>query len=153
MDKWNHRFLNLAKHISTWSKDPSTKVGAVIVDKQNRIVSVGYNGFPAGVNDDQDRYLDRDMKYSLTQHSEINALLFAQRDVSGCTMYTYPLAPCTRCACAIIQSGISSVISIELEGDKKDRWEDSIELSKVIFAEANVSLKLIKELEIENGKL
>jgi dCMP deaminase len=148
MDKWNKRFLNLAKHIAGWSKDPSTKVGAVIADNKNRIVSVGYNGFPAGVVDNKERYDDRNIKYELVQHSEINAILFAQRDLTNCTIYTYPIAPCTRCACAIIQSGISSVVSIEPSEEIRERWGESIDLSIQIFTEACVQTLFLKEEDL-----
>jgi dCMP deaminase len=87
--KWHNRFLDLAKFISGWSKDPSTKVGAVIVDKNKRIVSVGYNGFPKDVKDDN-RLYDRESKYLIIIHAEINAILFANKSLDDCILYTYP---------------------------------------------------------------
>src|SRR4030067_2638115 len=104
-NKWDLRFINLAYHISNWSKDPSTKCGAVITHG-NRIVSLGFNGFPAGVLDHDDRLLDRELKYKMVLHAEVNALLFAGTDLSDCTLYVVPMAPCSRCAAQIIQSGI-----------------------------------------------
>ena len=138
--KWDDRFLGLAQHIATWSKDPSTKVGAVIVDSDRRIVSVGYNGFPASVNDDAERYENRQKKYEMIIHGEINAILFANRDISGCTLYTWPFMPCSRCAAIVIQKGIKRVVAPECNGT---RWENSFSLSKTMFQEAKVELNLL----------
>lgn len=132
--KWDYRFLDLAEFISSWSKDPSTKVGAVIVDKNNRIVSVGYNGFPKHIEDNE-RLKERDIKYNIIVHGEINAILFANKSVEGCTLYTYPFMPCPRCAGLIIQSGIKRVVSFI---NKIDRWEKDFELSRELFHESDV---------------
>lgn len=137
MEKWDKRFLSLAQNVSTWSKDPSTKVGAVIVDDKRRIVSVGYNGFAAKVDDIEERYNDRSIKYEMIIHGEINAILFANRDLSGCTLYTYPFMPCSRCAAIVIQSGINRVVAPYSDDA---RWKTSFELSQKMFQEANVLL-------------
>ena len=134
--RWDMRFLDMAKLISSWSKDPSTQVGSVIVDSNNRVVSVGYNGFPQGISDDN-RLDNRETKYKMILHAERNALLFAQRPLEGCTIYTYPFMPCPSCASMIIQSGISSVISYM---NKDERWEKEFELSRQIFKEVGVFL-------------
>lgn len=136
--KWDHRFLDLAELISTWSKDPSTKVGAVITDCDNRIVSVGYNGFPKSIYDD-DRLKNRDTKYKIIIHGEMNAILFANRSLEDCTLYTYPFMPCPRCASMIIQTGIQRVVSYN---NIPDRWKAEFDLSKVLFKESLVKLKL-----------
>lgn len=140
MDKWDNRFIELAQHIAGWSKDPSTKVGAVIVDEDRRIVSVGYNGFPAGVEDYASRYDDREIKYEMIIHGEINAILFANKDLKGCTLYTWPFQPCSRCASIVVQKGISRVVS---RVNNDPRWEKSFNLSSKIFMEANTELILI----------
>jgi dCMP deaminase len=132
--KWDLRFLDLAKLVSTWSKDPSTQVGAAIADKDNRVISIGYNGFPVGIEDD-DRLHHRETKYSMIIHGEMNAILFANRSLLGCTLYTYPFMPCPRCAGLIIQSGISRVVSFV---NKTDRWEKDFELSRELFHESDV---------------
>lgn len=137
MEKWDGRFLSLAQNVSTWSKDPSTKVGAVIVDNKRRVVSVGYNGFAANVNDNEERYNDRSVKYEMIIHGEINAILFANRDLSDCTLYTYPFMPCSRCAAIVIQSGIKRVVAPYSDDS---RWKTSFELSQKMFQEANVLL-------------
>ena len=133
---WDLRFLDMSQLISSWSKDPSTQVGSVIVDSNNRVVSVGYNGFPQGISDDN-RLDNRETKYKMILHAERNALLFAQRPLEGCTIYTYPFMPCPSCASMIIQSGISSVISYM---NKDERWEKEFELSRQIFKEVGVFL-------------
>ena len=112
MYKWDKRFIALAEHVAQWSKDPSTKVGAIIVDK-NRIVSEGYNGFPTRLPDKEEWLNDRQIKYQYIIHAEINAILYAKTDLVGCTIYTWPLIPCIRCVPIIIQSGIHTVVSIK----------------------------------------
>jgi dCMP deaminase len=137
--KWDRRFLELARHVAAWSKDPSTQVGAVVAEGK-RVVSLGYNGFAAGVNDDPARYLDRDTKYKLVVHAERNAILFARRDLKGCTLYTHPFSPCAQCAALVIQSGIKRVVAPEASSDVLSRWGDDIRLAKTIFDEVGVDL-------------
>jgi dCMP deaminase len=136
---WDRRFINLAEHIAGWSKDPSTKVGAVIVDGKRRVISMGYNGFPRGLSDDG-RLNYRDTKLALTLHAEANAILFAKCDLVGATIYTWPMMPCSHCASLIIQSGINRVVSIP---NSNPRWQESFALSQIIFEEAAVSLNML----------
>ena len=140
MKKWDKRFLELAKLVGSWSKDPSTQVGAVIVDDDKRIVSIGFNGFPKGVKDSQKRLVDRDEKYAIIVHAEANALMFANRSVEGCTLYTWPFQPCSRCAGLIIQSGIKRVVSV-IHND--DRWKKNFEISQKLFTESGIILELL----------
>lgn len=142
MNKWDQRFLQLAKEVSTWSKDPSTGVGAVIVDKDHRIVSLGFNGFPRGVADNS-RLDDREVKYELMVHAEVNVVLFARRDLAGCTLYTWPIPPCSRCSSVIVQSGINRVVSVE----PPERWKASCELGQSILAEAGVQSYLVESID------
>ncbi len=132
--KWDYRFLQLAQLVAGWSKDPSTQVGAVIVDDDYRIVSVGYNGFPKKIVDNF-RLNDRKIKYDIVVHAEANALLFANKPVDGCTIYTWPFEPCPRCAGLIIQAGIKRVVSFQ---NKNTRWEEDFKLSRNLFCEAGV---------------
>ena len=136
---WDSRFLRIAEEVSTWSKDPSTKVGAVVVDNNNRIVSTGYNGFPQRVADD-DRLNDRTAKYIRIVHAEINALLFANRPVTNCRIYTYPFLPCPRCAGPLIQAGINMVIAPK---NTNERWAEDFKISREILAEAGLFLREI----------
>jgi dCMP deaminase len=140
-EKWDIRFLQLAELVATWSKDPSTKVGAVIADEKHRVISLGYNGFPRGISDAEHIYLDRDKKYQRVLHAEQNAILFGSKAPSlhGCTIYTYPFAPCNRCCLEIIQSGITRVVSLK---DYPERWKESIDLSLELLKEANIKVEL-----------
>jgi dCMP deaminase len=138
MNKWDARFLGLAKHIAGWSKDPSTGVGAIVVDKKNRVVSLGFNGLPRGVEDSGDRLHNRETKYELVVHAEANALLFASRPVDGCTLYVWPLPPCSRCAAKIIQAGITRVVCPPVPDSVSDRWAESNLLAFEILDEAGV---------------
>jgi len=135
--KWDKRFLDLAEQVASWSKDPSTKCGAVIV-KGKFIVSVGFNGFPAGCKDDEEIYADRPRKYKRVLHAEMNALLSAKQDLTGCTIYVHPFCPCSQCAAAIIQSGIVEVITKAPSAELIERWGDSITESLEMFKEAGI---------------
>ncbi len=137
MNKWDKNFLELAKTVSTFSKDPSTKVGAVIVDGDNRVISIGYNGFPKGIKDDH-RLDNRDLKYDMVVHAEANALLFANAPTKGCTIYTWPFQPCSRCASLIIQAGVQRVVSVENE---ETRWVSNFQLAHDMLAEARVVMQ------------
>jgi dCMP deaminase len=138
--KWDKRFLDLAKLCGSWSKDPSTQVGAVIVDGNNRIVSIGFNGFPQGVEDSEERLVDRETKYDIIVHAEANALMFANKSVEGCTLYTWPFQPCSRCAGLIIQSGITRVVSVVHDDD---RWKKNFTTARQLFKEASIILECV----------
>ena len=137
MNKWDERFLDLATHISQWSKDPSTKVGAVIVRPNKTICSVGYNGFPRNVDDNPEILKDRARKLALTVHAETNAILNARESLQNYTLYVVPLFCCVQCASFIIQSGIVRVVT-KIEIDKPE-WKASNDMAKAIFTEAGVS--------------
>ncbi len=147
MSKWVHRFYQMAELVSSWSKDPSTQVGAVIT-KQNRIVSVGFNGYPHGISDSVD-IDDRDMKYLKTLHAEENAILFAKRDLDGCDIYVTHF-PCPNCAAKIIQTGITTVYCPEQSQDFLSRWGDKIQVSQDMFDQANVGVCWIPLSELNN---
>jgi len=135
---WDETFMQMANLIAMRSKDPSTQVGAVIVDKNNRVVSVGYNGFPNDINDDELPWGKTDenplnTKYLYVVHAELNAITGAQRagtSIEGCKLYV-TMAPCNECAKAIIQSGISEVIY------DTDPYNDS-----AIFVAAKIMLNM-----------
>ncbi len=135
MTDWDERFLQLAQHIAQWSKDPSTKVGAVIVRPNRTIASVGYNGFPRGVNDDE-RLNDRPYKYAMTVHAETNAILSANERLDGCTLYVTPLSPCSSCASILIQSGIKRVVAYMPY--QPEHWADSFAIARTMLDEAGV---------------
>ncbi len=140
LDKWDFRFLALAEHISGWSKDPSTQVGAVITHtRSKRVVSMGFNGLPAGVEDTEDRLADRETKYEMVVHAEQNALMFAGDRAEGCTLYVHPLPPCARCAVLIIQSGIVRVVCDQPDFEHQ-RWGEQAKIADALFREAGLQV-------------
>ena len=136
---WEEYFMGLAHLSGLRSKDPNTQVGAVIVDENNRVVSIGYNGFPSGVSDDEFPWGREggvlDTKYAFVVHAELNAILNSQRSVRGCSLYV-SLFPCNECAKAIIQAGIRRII---FESDKYDGADTNI-ASKRMLRAAGVEL-------------
>jgi len=132
----------MAKLVSTWSKDPSTKVGAVIVDSDNTVISVGFNGLPRRIQDTDQRLNNRDIKLKMIIHAEINAIITAKRPLNGTTIYTYPFMSCSQCAGMIIQSGICRHISYKTNNE---RWKDSFDLALEMFDEARVIVNLLEE--------
>jgi len=136
-NKWIPRFLQMAELVATWSKDPSTQVGAVIA-KGNRVISLGFNGYPSGVVDSVSDD-NRDTKLLKTIHAEENAILHAKRDLKNCEMFVTHF-PCPNCAAKIIQTEIVAVYCPEQPDEFMERWGDKIELSKQMFREANVAV-------------
>ena len=146
--KWDLRFLRLAKEVSTWSKDPSTQVGAVIANEK-KVISLGYNGFPEGMDDSEEFYLDREMKLSRIIHAEQNAILNANIPVKGFTLYVWPMMPCAPCSLPIIQAGISRVVSVTTSEEVHARWHQSFSRSQGNFSEANVGLKFYHPSDLD----
>ena len=141
-DKWDARFIELARHISGWSKDPSTKVGCVVVGEDREIRSTGFNGFPRGIEDDSARLDDRDQKIPMICHAEENAIMHAARigvSLKGCVAYvTWP--PCTRCSRSLIQAGVVEVV-YPADVEIPDRWKEDFELSASMMEEAGISVR------------
>ena len=146
MIDWDRRFVDLASHVSLWSKDPSTQVGAVIVRPDRTIASLGFNGFPRGVDDSPHLYSDRNTKYDRVIHAEMNALLFLKEPGQGMTMYCWPGTPCIRCAAHVIQAGIRRVVSVPCDNP---RWVESIKLGKNLFKEAGIEVTEMAPLSQE----
>lgn len=138
MHKHNY-FLDIAATVASRSKDPSTKTGAVIVDPKGRIVSVGYNGFPRHMPDLHTHYNNREEKYSRIIHCEMNALIFAQRDLEGCTLYTWPFLSCDRCAVHMIQAGIALIVAPKCPPEAAERWEPIFEKTRKYLFESGVA--------------
>lgn len=139
MTNWNKRFMALAEHVATWSKDPSKGVGAIIADDLNRVKGIGYNGFPRGVADTQERYADRATKLGLVCHAERNALDNTTHSVEGHTMYaTY--FPCAECAKSIKQRGITTIVTREPDMESVHNKEFRWDISKIIFEESGVEV-------------
>jgi len=144
MNKWDKRFIEMAYMVASWSKDPSTKCGAVIIDPDKRVLSVGFNGFPAGTSDLHYLYEDREEKYRRVIHSEKNAILFAKQDLTDCIMYVVPMPPCSQCAGMIIQAGIRRVVTIEPTDEQKTRWGADIKTTKSMLAEVGIIMEYLK---------
>ena len=133
--RWHHRFLELAQHVAGWSKDPSTQVGAVIARPDNTIASLGFNGLPRGLDDNDWLSMGREVKLAMTVHAEENAILAAKEPLVGYTLYVWPMQPCASCAAKIIQSGISRVVTTP---ERPERWADSFAMAMAAFEEAGV---------------
>ena len=140
-NKWDERYLQLAKDIAQWSKDANTQVGAVAVGDKGQILSQGYNGFPRGILDTPDRLNNRETKYKYVVHAEMNAIYnatYSGVSLDGAVLYVYGLPICSECAKGIIQVGIKKVI---IEKSKElDNWNESVALSQEMFDEAGVEL-------------
>ena len=137
MNRWDRLFFDLCDRVADMSKDPSTKIGAILVRPNGTVASVGFNGFPRGVLDLKERYDDRPTKYKMTVHAECNAILSANEPVKGYRLYVSPLHPCANCAGMIIQSGISSIFT--KVSDRPD-WDEHFTIAKQMFDEAGVSV-------------
>ena len=136
---WDEYFMGLAHLSAMRSKDPSTQVGAVIVDQEHKVVGIGYNGLPIGCSDDEFPW-DREggmleTKYAFVVHAELNAILNSTRNLHGCTLYV-SLFPCNECAKAIIQSGIRKIVY----EDDKSATADNVIASKKMLNAAGVEL-------------
>lgn len=139
--KWAYRFLDLARFISTFSKDPSTQCGAVVVRPDKTVASVGFNGFPRGVPDREELLADREEKYKRVVHAEVNAVLHCAERPVGCTLYTWPpgVGPtCERCATVVIQSGITRVVYVRDDSDFAQRWAESCRVGLEMYRQADV---------------
>lgn len=141
---WNEKFLNLAEHVSTWSKDPSKKIGAVAIDPTTkRILSQGYNGFPRGILDTEDRLNVRELKYKYVVHAEMNVIYNACANgvsLQGSHLYVTGLPVCSECAKGIIQVGVAKVF-IRAK-NVPPTWQESFNLTMSMFEEAGVEVEI-----------
>lgn len=138
--KWNDHFMNLAMTVANKSKDPSTKVGCVLVDQDNRVISMGFNGLPRHVDDSPERLEDREFKLAATLHAEANAILFAQRDLTGAKAYVWPMEPCAHCTALLIQAGVRQVFTQRATPEQRERWGRSFEIAEQLRRDAGVEL-------------
>lgn len=138
--KWDRRFLRIADEVQSWSKDPSTKCGCVLV-KDRRILSTGYNGLPSGLSDSLDRYQNREFKLATIIHAEKNAIFNAAKNGStteGSTAYiTWP--PCSQCASALIQAGVVKVVCPS-PNLSPERWKANFLIANELLYEAGVTV-------------
>lgn len=139
-NKWHDNFLKMAEHIAGWSKDPSTKIGAVAVGDQRQILATGYNGFPRDIKDYRDRLENRDIKYKLMVHGEMNCIYNATLNgvsLNGADLYVHGLPVCSECAKGIIQVGIRRVFTRYPE-NISNKWSESSKFTIEMFAESGV---------------
>lgn len=140
---WNDVYYNILQALKSKSKDRSTKVAAIIVDDNNSIISTGFNGFPRGCShDNDDKYHERPLKYSWTEHAERNAIYNAARRgiaTAGCSMYC-TWHPCTDCARSIVMAGITKLYCYDVSLDTSSKWADDFKIAGEILKSSNVPL-------------
>lgn len=150
-DRWNDYFFDLCEVVSSKSKDPSTKVGAVIVNSGNSIVSTGYNGFPIGVDDGIGSRYERPEKYTWTCHAEENAIAFAARNgisTKGATLYCNRLPCCARCTRLAIQAGIRRIVILcDVPDDTLERWRGENEIGNRMIEESGIEFAIYRSVE------
>ena len=140
--RWHKKYLNLATHIADWSKDPSTKVGAIAVGNVGQILATGYNGLPRGIEDSEERLSNREHKYRLTVHAEMNCIYNATYNgvsLKNSTLYVSGLPVCSDCAKGVIQVGVKTVVMPKYI-DVPKKWHDSFKETKALFEEANTDV-------------
>lgn len=138
---WKTKYLDLAQHFSTWSKDPSSQIGAVTVADDGRVLTQGYNGFPRGIDDTPERLNDRPTKYSLIVHAEMNCIYNAANmgvSLKGSSLFVYGLPVCDHCSLGIIQAGIKEVFMRPNYAKLSPEWLASFHKTANNFEEAGV---------------
>jgi dCMP deaminase len=154
MSKWDTRFCELAKFVSEWSKDPNAKVGAVVYSKRGGDISIGYNGFPMGVEDSIERLEDPEVKLELVVHAEQNAIIAAGSRTQGGTIYVWGKPICARCAGSIIQAGIKRVVALSPDTvGTTSKWYKTGKYSHQMFKEAEIEVDFyVVEEEVGAGR-
>lgn len=140
MSKWDNRYLEMCDLVASWSKDPSSKFGAVIVDEKHRVVSLGFNGFAQGFEDKEERWNDRQFKYRHVIHAEEQALLYAKVDLKECKIYVQA-PPCSSCMSKIAQTGIREVVCRAPSEDYLSRW--SADESLQVAEECGITITMV----------
>jgi dCMP deaminase len=138
---WDEYFINIAEQVKLKSKDNNTKIGVVLVGKNNEIVSTGYNSFPRGINDDVVERQDKPEKYFWFEHAERNCIYNAARigvSTLGTTMYMTCGISCADCARAIISAGVEKIVLRSGKGAMSPKWQESAERSNQMFKEAGI---------------
>ena len=149
MTSWDKKYIRLAREISSWSKDPSKQIGAVAIGEKGQVLAQGYNGFPRGIEDTDDRLNHRQTKYKYVVHAEMNCIYNATYNgvsLNGSTMYIYGLPVCSECAKGLIQVGIKRVVSTPITDATPETWVESTKLTKEIFEEAGVEYDFINTI-------
>jgi dCMP deaminase len=137
---WRQNYMRLAREVSTWSKDPSTKIGAIAVGENGQILSQGYNGFPRGIQDTEERLTNREVKYDYMVHGEMNCIYNACLNgvsLKNSTIYVWGLPVCHICCNGLLQVGASAII-MGHPVDIHPRWEESWTKTKGKLIEARI---------------
>jgi dCMP deaminase len=147
--------LKLAERISRKSSDPSTKVGCVITNTDNRLISVGYNRMPCNCSNDVSLWNDRQIKYQRVLHAEVVAILNAKEDIRGYNLYIWPTASfmpiCSRCASVICEKRIGRIIwSYDPLETKFNHWKDKCEESVKMFNEAGIEIIGVENINLRS---
>lgn len=148
-NNWDKKYIRLAREISSWSKDPSKQIGAVAIGEKGQVLAQGYNGFPRGIKDTDERLNHRQTKYKYVVHAEMNCIYNATYNgvsLNGSTMYIYGLPVCSECAKGLIQVGIKKVVSTPITDATPEQWVESTKLTKEIFEEAGVKYDFINTI-------
>lgn len=141
MSKWDKRFCELSKFVADWSKDPSAKVGAVVVSKRGGAAGLGYNGFPVGVEDSAERLQNKEVKLDMVIHAEQNALINAGYKTEGSTIYVWGKPICSRCAGLIIQAGVKRVMALCPDATPAtSKWHATGKRAIEMFTEAGIEV-------------
>ena len=146
-NKWDKRYMELAKAVASWSKDPSKKIGAVAIGSKGQVLAQGFNGFPRGIDDNDERLNDRETKYKYVVHAEMNLIYnatFNGISLDGSTVYVYGLPICSECAKGLIQVGVKQVVMCENSyQDADEKWLKSLELSVALLNESGIHWKTV----------
>ena len=143
---WDKKYIELTKTVSGWSKDPSSKIGAVAIGDKGQVLAQGYNGFPRGIKDTDERLNNREEKYKFVVHAEMNCIYNAGYNgvsLDGATMYVTGLPVCSECAKGLIQVGVKRVVMPKVE-NMPEKWQKSWELSKSMFDECGVKYEWVE---------
>lgn len=151
-ERWDRHFLRMALECASMSKDPNTRVGAVLVGPDKELISSGFNGFPRGIIDTSERLADREMKNRLMVHAEMNAILNAARigtPTNACTLYIactddsgliWAGPPCTRCTVEIIQAGVSEIVAFRPK-PIASKWHADLAFARGLIQEKGISYR------------
>lgn len=146
---WDQFYLGMCVYISRKSKDRSTKLGAIAVGENHEVLSVGFNGFPRGVSDDNEKYHERPTKYLITEHAERNLIYNAARrgiSLEGATLYLpFEPVPCCDCTRGVIQSGFKRIIGTNFKFTGKGKhWDENLAFAKEMLDEVGMEMKMVE---------
>lgn len=134
----------MAKEVSSWSRDPSSKIGATVVSPKNIILATGWNGFPRNIKDTDERLNNREIKYKYTVHAEMNCIYnacYTGNSLDNSSLYVYGLPTCSKCCLGVVQSGINKVYMM-YKKNIAEKWQEEFKFTESVFNEANVEYNI-----------